>query len=278
MAWRIRVSPLVSNLKNYAVTVHLNLHYHSKKVSVSRNLFQPICFNRTFRTTTFAGAETKPPPITPASRGSGLIFDFEEQAFDEEEDDDDGGKAKEKTIIGIRKSKEPLAKMVGDFGEPVVTEAKFKHKEHRYSTKDFHISPRKLTFLARQIAGKNVGDAINQMQFSPKKAAKKIMHSLCTARDHAWRYKMMDPKKLYIEQAWVGKGLYRKKIEYRARGRFNFLKIKKAHMKYIIKEAAEEGEGKPKKSWRTRRVKLKKYFIPLKDDKPIYAPAPFYNW
>jgi hypothetical protein len=36
------------------------------------------------------------------------------------------------------------------------------------------------------------------MEFSPKEAARTVMHSLCTARDHAWRYKMMDPKKLYI--------------------------------------------------------------------------------
>jgi len=63
---------------------------------------------------------------------------------------------------------------------------------------DFRIAPRKLNMLARQINGKNVNYAISQIQFSPKKASKKIMNSLCTARDHAWRYKMMDPKKLYI--------------------------------------------------------------------------------
>jgi hypothetical protein len=36
------------------------------------------------------------------------------------------------------------------------------------------------------------------MEFSPKKASKKIMNSLITARDHARRYKAMDADKCYI--------------------------------------------------------------------------------
>lgn len=63
---------------------------------------------------------------------------------------------------------------------------------------NFRISPRKLRFLANQIAGKPINKAITQMEFSPKKASKKIMNSLITARDHAWRYKAMDSDKCYI--------------------------------------------------------------------------------
>ncbi|CAG8515521.1 10435_t:CDS:2 [Paraglomus occultum] len=172
------------------------------------------------------------------------------------------------------------AKLCNPFRKPVVTEASKKHTEHNYSTMDFRIAPRKLNMLARQINGKNVNYAISQMQFSPKKASKKIMNSLCTARDHAWRYKMMDPKKLYIGKAWVGKGLYRRKRAYGARGRLFTLKLKKAHMKFVIKEAKHEGEGRPEKkkikgmNWE----KKKKVWMPLSEDKPIYNPSRFYNW
>ncbi|CAG8533955.1 27481_t:CDS:2, partial [Dentiscutata erythropus] len=119
--------------------------------------------------------------------------------------------------------------------DPKYTEAKKKSTEHRYSTMNFRISPRKLRFLANQIAGKPINEAIKQMEFSHKRASRKIMNSLITARDHAWRYKMMDADNVFIDQAFVGKGLYRKKPNYGARGRFSFLKIKKAHMKYILK-------------------------------------------
>ncbi|GBC07642.1 hypothetical protein RclHR1_00760012 [Rhizophagus clarus] len=162
-----------------------------------------------------------------------------------------------------------------------ISEAKKKHTEHRYSTMNFRISPRKLRFLANQIAGKPIDEAIKQMEFSPKKASEKIMNSLLTARDHAWRYKAMEPDKCYIEQAWVGKGLYRKKPNYGARGRISALKIKSAHMKYIIKEKepVEEVEGIGKK----RKLKgfnyeKKKVWTPLIENKPIYNPMRFYNW
>jgi len=87
-----------------------------------------------------------------------------------------------------------------------------------------------------------------------------------------------------LEQAWVGKGLYRKKPNYGARGRFSVIKIKSAHMKYIIKEKEtttddEVGEGITKK----RKIKgfnydKKKVWTPLTENKPIYNPMRFYNW
>ena len=51
----------------------------------------------------------------------------------------------------------------------------------------------------------------------------------------------------FIDRAWVGKGLYRRKMAYGARGRLFTLKLKKAHMKFVIKEAKQEGQGRPEK-------------------------------
>ncbi|CAG8526158.1 24980_t:CDS:2 [Cetraspora pellucida] len=164
-------------------------------------------------------------------------------------------------------------------GDPGYTEAKKKCTEHKYSTMNFRISPRKLRFLANQIAGKPINEAIKQMEFSHKRASRKIMNSLITARDHAWRYKMMDADNVYIDQAFVGKGLYRKKPNYGARGRFSFLKIKKAHMKYVLKVKKPEidlGIGN-KRTAKTFKVK-RKVWMPLIEKKPIYNPSRFYNW
>ncbi|CAG8438757.1 7864_t:CDS:2 [Ambispora gerdemannii] len=184
-----------------------------------------------------------------------------------------GEKQKESLLRGEKPKKPPPERIVGFIGDPIPTEAKFKHKEA--CIKDWIRLDLELNFA---IAGKNLDEAIKQMQFSPKKASKKIMNSLITARDHAWRYKMMEPRRLYIEQAWVGKGFYRKKINYHSRGRFSLLKMKKAHMKYVIKEGREDGSAKPKKDVRARNLKLGRYFKPEKEDRPIYNPPTYYNW
>lgn len=119
-------------------------------------------------------------------------------------------------------------------------------------------STKKLVHLARQISGKTLEDALVQMQFSKKKMAKEVLWHLEEARDMAvvergmglgrvqqlkfddggeeesassamkiqtkngrW-LNITDPSRMYIDQAWVGKGIWRSATtEYRARGRRN---------------------------------------------------------
>jgi hypothetical protein len=52
--------------------------------------------------------------------------------------------------------------------------------------------------LGNQIADKPINYAILQMQFSEKRASKRIMNMLATARDHAVRYKNLDLDKLVV--------------------------------------------------------------------------------
>ena len=73
--------------------------------------------------------------------------------------------------------------------------------QHKYSTANFKISHRKLNMLARQIAGKPIDHAILQMEFSQKRAAKRIKSSLVLARQHAVEYKGMDRTKLIVGAA-----------------------------------------------------------------------------
>jgi large subunit ribosomal protein L22 len=57
--------------------------------------------------------------------------------------------------------------------------------QHKYSTSNFKISHRKLNDLGRQIAGKPIDHAIVQMQFSEKRASKRIRSMLVVAKKHA---------------------------------------------------------------------------------------------
>lgn len=90
--------------------------------------------------------------------------------------------------------------------------------EHKFSTALFHISPQKLNLLAHQIAGKPIDFAIVQMQFSAKKAARRIKATLAMARDHA-EAKGMDPATLVVAEAWVTKGFFFKAYDIKGRGR-----------------------------------------------------------
>lgn len=111
-------------------------------------------------------------------------------------------------------------------------------------------STKKLGMLARQIAGKPIEEAIVQMRFSKKKAAKDIRKHLEYARDEAIvkrgmglgdaegtkgepaeietkegrRMLVEDRTGIYVDQAWVGRGSYGVAYDYRARGKLNIMR------------------------------------------------------
>lgn len=116
-------------------------------------------------------------------------------------------------------------------------------------------SSKKLVHLAHQIHGKTVEDAVQQMRFSKKKMAREVKYSLEEAKavavaergmglgkvngetlapgqevtlqtkDGKW-LTVNDPTRLYVAEAWVGKGPWRgMRPDYRSRGRM-FIKKK----------------------------------------------------
>ena len=116
-------------------------------------------------------------------------------------------------------------------------------------------SVKKLYPLARQIAGKPLTEAMVQMRFSKKKAARDVLRHLEIARDEAVVAKGMglgavgeekaedkekavviedkkgkkrmvkDLSQMYIDEAWVGRGKYEKDLDYRARGAGYFMNL-----------------------------------------------------
>lgn len=124
-------------------------------------------------------------------------------------------------------------------------------KEHKYSTSDFKISPRKLGMLASQIGsgklvdGKRIGmpvdEAILQMQFSDKRASGRIKSTLALARDHAIA-RGMNGERLVVDQAWVGKGQYMKRVDVKGRGRAGVKHHPSARLNVLLKEGKTELE------------------------------------
>jgi len=98
-------------------------------------------------------------------------------------------------------------------------------KEHTAASHFIKTSMKKLAPLARQIMGKSVDDAITQMRFSPKKAARSVLAHLHHTRSEAIVRKGMKPKEMYIAQAWVGRGPFERGLNHRARGRIDMLML-----------------------------------------------------
>lgn len=116
-------------------------------------------------------------------------------------------------------------------------------------------STKKLGMLARQISGKTWEEAMVQMRFSKKRHAVPIRIFLDEARNEAIvrrgmglgekektpqeielkngkRYQVKDKSEIYIDRAWVVRGKMEKEPEYRAKGKVNVLKHRRAR-KYL---------------------------------------------
>ncbi|OMH83965.1 50S ribosomal protein L22 [Zancudomyces culisetae] len=112
--------------------------------------------------------------------------------------------------------------------------------------------------MANQIVGMKVNEAIKQLEFhNRKRPAKKVMNGLVFARKRCGKLLSVEDKEeqesdgamasaiagtkgqytddmLVVKEAWVGKGQFRKTLQYKARGRFGVVHHPKAHMKIVL--------------------------------------------
>ncbi|KAL4877452.1 ribosomal protein L22/L17 [Aspergillus karnatakaensis] len=169
----------------------------------------------------------------------------------------------------------------------------------------FKTSIKKLGPLARQIAGKNIDDAIVQMQFSKKKAAKDVLEHLKHAKNVAVvrsgmglgavgenapkdkpvtvilkdgeKKVITDRTAIYIDQAWVNRGPYGIDYDYRARGVVNRLRPPYTSLSVVLKEEKtriREWEDREAKALRQRKSQL---WVQLPDRK-ITTQNQYYSW
>lgn len=173
-------------------------------------------------------------------------------------------------------------------------------RESAFTSPFLPTSIKKLTKLANQIAGKPIDEAIVQMQFSKKKAAKDVLKALNVARDKAItergmglgkvegrtgepvQIELKDGKKkiitdrtsIYVDQAWVGRGSYTGELEYRAMGRTYVLKHPTTSISVLLKEEATRvrlsEERKKKRDNRKLWVQL--------PDRPVTAQRQYCLW
>lgn len=176
------------------------------------------------------------------------------------------------------------------------TERESLSKSHWFKT-----SVKKLGPLARQIAGKNIDEAILQMRFSKKKAAQDVLGHLEHAKNVAMvragmglgssepmkpitvtlksgeRMKINDPTAIYIQQAWVNRGPYGFDMDHRARGQINRLRPPATGLSVLLKEEKtriREWEDREADALRKRKAQL---WTQLPDRK-VSAQNQYYSW
>ncbi|KAI9368975.1 ribosomal protein L22/L17 [Aspergillus egyptiacus] len=180
------------------------------------------------------------------------------------------------------------------------TERESLSKSHWFKT-----SIKKLGPLARQIAGKNIDEAILQMQFSKKKAAKDVLEHLKHAKNVAVvrsgmglgaagpdaqptqpititlksgeRKTITDPSSIYIDQAWVNRGPYGREFDHRARGQINLMRPPYTSLSVVLKEEKtriREWKDREARALRQRKAQL---WTQL-PNRPVTQQNQYYSW
>lgn len=80
-------------------------------------------------------------------------------------------------------------------------------------------SPRKLNLVAQSIRSLNAEKAIAELSFSKKRIAKTALSVLQSAIANAENNHQLNIDKLFVSEAYVGKGLVMKRMHARGRGR-----------------------------------------------------------
>lgn len=100
-------------------------------------------------------------------------------------------------------------------------------------------SPRKLNLVAQTIRGLGAEKAVAELTFSKKRIAKVALGVLQSAIANAENNNQMNIDKLYVREAYVGKGIVMKRVHARGRGRSARVLKPFANLTVVVAEREE---------------------------------------
>ena len=115
--------------------------------------------------------------------------------------------------------------------------------EARAVLRMYRSSPQKLNLLAQQIRGLPVQKAIDEMQFSRKRAASDVRKLLKSAVANAENNHDLDIDSLVVAEAHGGKNLVMKRIRARARGRAARIMKPFSQLTIVLRDTSQEAEA-----------------------------------
>ena len=117
------------------------------------------------------------------------------------------------------------------------------YNEAKVVLKNLRISPQKLNLVLGMIRRKKADVAISKLQFSKKRISKDVEKALKSVISNAENNHSLDIDKLYVKEAFVGKGIVMKRFHARARGRGARILKPFSHLTIILSEETEEKNG-----------------------------------
>ena len=118
-----------------------------------------------------------------------------------------------------------------------------KDNEAKVVLKNLRISPQKLNLVLGMIRSQKADVAISKLQFSKKRISKDVEKALKSVVSNAENNHSLDIDKLYVKEAYVGKGIVMKRFHARARGRGARILKPFSHLTIILSEEMEEKNG-----------------------------------
>ena len=108
--------------------------------------------------------------------------------------------------------------------------------EARASTRFVRISAQKARLVADLIRGRPVGEALNVLDYTPKKAARILAKTLRSAVANAEDQQNVDVDDLYVKRAYVDEGPTQRRVLPRAHGRAPRILKRSSHLTVIVDE------------------------------------------
>jgi large subunit ribosomal protein L22 len=98
---------------------------------------------------------------------------------------------------------------------------------------------RKLNLVAASIRGLRVQKALNELEFSHKRIAGDVRKALYSAISNAENNHNLDIDNLVVAEAYIGKNITMKRIEFRARGRAYRIEKPFSEITIVVRELSE---------------------------------------
>ena len=111
-----------------------------------------------------------------------------------------------------------------------------KDNEAKVTLRNLRVSPQKLNLVLQMIRRKKADKAISILQFSRKRISKDVEKALRSVISNAENNHSLDIDKLYVKEAFVGKGIVMKRFHARARGRGARILKPFSHLTIILSE------------------------------------------
>jgi len=109
--------------------------------------------------------------------------------------------------------------------------------EARASVKFLRVAPRKLRYVADQIRGLPVEDALNLLRFSPRAAARPLAKLLQSAVANAEQQGIGDVDQMVIQRVTVDGGPVLKRWLPRAMGRATPIRKRTSHVQLVLEQS-----------------------------------------